>query len=314
MLTLREEWKKINTSDLVFVSDMGKGYSCNAKRYIYHDDELGSNIDVVIKFFFSKVSDESIRREVEILKMLQGVQGVCQFVDCGIIKMTKKPITNTTNSDSSTSSDSSDRNSNQYMRCIITKYIPGRELFEVISELPKKKFPKCFRKMLKDIANILTQVHDMHIVHRDIKMENIIYDMETKNVTIIDWGEAHYIPPITHNIDDICDTNIKNTPHGLHYTTKVTGTPIYMAPEVITDKILSCENDVWSFGILYYYVLTHTTPYRFPTEESTYSHNAHRKFEIDYDEFRKGEDAVIAANILRPINIRMKMCDVANML
>jgi serine/threonine protein kinase len=36
-------------------------------------------------------------------------------------------------------------------------------------------------------------MHDEQIVHLDIKLENVMYDPETKNVVLIDYGCAHEV-------------------------------------------------------------------------------------------------------------------------
>ena len=71
------------------------------------------------------------------------------------------------------------------------------------------------KNIVKQLMECLAHMHGKFICHRDIKLENIMYDERTQRICIIDFGFA---------ID--CKTKLRN----------YCGTPSYMAPELILKK------------------------------------------------------------------------------
>lgn len=127
---------------------------------------------------------------------------------------------------------------------IVLEYLNGKELFEQIVlnniELNEKKI----REIMRQILSTVNHLHNLNIVHRDLKSENIIYD--GKIVTIIDFGTS------THLIEE----NLS----------KFTGTILYIAPEVI-NKNYNEKCDIWSCGILFYILITGTAPFQGSNQE-----------------------------------------------
>jgi serine/threonine protein kinase len=105
------------------------------------------------------------------------------------------------------------------------------------------------------IANILLQVleglaymHAQKICHRDIKLDNIIYNQDTKKVKIIDFGFA------------ICSKEPLKT---------MCGTPAYLAPEVLTNReYWGPPADLWAVGVVMYVLLTGFYPCKGPDEKT----------------------------------------------
>jgi calcium-dependent protein kinase len=90
-------------------------------------------------------------------------------------------------------------------------------------------------------------------VHRDIKPENLLLDIlpdGSSIVKIIDWGCA---APLNQQ-QLLGKTGLKRK------LSKLCGTPLYMAPEVITnDYDEKC--DIWSAGVVLYILLSGIPPY-----------------------------------------------------
>lgn len=83
------------------------------------------------------------------------------------------------------------------------------------------------------------------IAHRDLKPENILIHPKTLTIKLIDFGFAIK-----------CDTTSKSS---LTYC----GTPSYMPPEIILKKeYLPLKSDIWSLGVVIYYVLTSELPFK----------------------------------------------------
>mmetsp|Transcript_37752 Transcript_37752/g.31897 ORF Transcript_37752/g.31897 Transcript_37752/m.31897 type:complete len:100 (+) Transcript_37752:55-354(+) len=91
----------------------------------------------------------------------------------------------------------------------------------------------------------LNHLHAQNIIHRDIKLENILIknlqDNDGIEIRIIDLGFG--IKKEQQKFDEIL------------------GTPQYMAPEVITKASYSSETDVWSAGICMFAMLSGKMPF-----------------------------------------------------
>ena len=96
------------------------------------------------------------------------------------------------------------------------------------------------------IVNALDFLHQRNIAHRDVKPENIVLDRHGYPV-LIDFGCARSI---------------------IKQSMTICGTPLYVAPEVLTCKGHSTAVDCWSFGVLLYELLTASTPFKTIQDET----------------------------------------------
>ena len=85
--------------------------------------------------------------------------------------------------------------------------------------------------------------HKKNVVHRDIKLENILLD-ENNKIRIIDFGFSIQIPK-TRKLNIFC------------------GTPSYMAPEITKkQEYIGHLVDIWALGILLYCMLAGNFPFK----------------------------------------------------
>lgn len=120
-----------------------------------------------------------------------------------------------------------------------TELAQGKNLFDYISEigpLPEKRAIIVMRQIL----SAMSYLHSQNIVHRDIKLENIIFD--GKLIKLVDFGTAKELT---------CD----------HKMSSLRGTFHYMAPEVIL-RSYSIECDVWAAGVMLLALLTGHLPFK----------------------------------------------------
>ena len=92
-------------------------------------------------------------------------------------------------------------------------------------------------------ADALDYAHSQNVVHRDIKPANIMYEPDTKQVKLTDFGIARI-------------TDSSKTKTGM-----VLGTPSYMSPEQLSGKKVDGRSDLFSLGVMLYQMLTGKLPF-----------------------------------------------------
>ena len=95
--------------------------------------------------------------------------------------------------------------------------------------------------ILVGVARGMMFLHQNQVIHRDLKPGNILLD-ENFHPHITDFGLSKFLG------------------QDFNHTLKC-GTPVYMAPEVLSDEQYDFKADVYSFGILMYEVVTDSIPY-----------------------------------------------------
>ena len=141
---------------------------------------------------------------------------------------------------------------------IVTNLCHGGELFDkVLEKTADDNGVPCFdeheaAKIILQILNAVSYMHDHFIVHRDIKPENILFDSKDADspIKIIDMGLAR-----KHDIESPMTT--------------IVGTPYYIAPEVLKKKYdKSC--DLWSVGVIAYILLSGYPPFNGRNTDQTH--------------------------------------------
>ena len=129
---------------------------------------------------------------------------------------------------------------------IIMEYINGGNLYSLIKKRRKLQ-EKMAKYIFKQMISALKYIHSHNIAHRDIKLDNILLDLYN-GIKICDFGIGKKL----------------NSPDQL--LTSFSGTPIYMAPEIIlSEKNKGYKGfpvDVWSSGIALYIMLSGQLPFK----------------------------------------------------
>lgn len=103
------------------------------------------------------------------------------------------------------------------------------------------------RKVLEIImqcAQALDYAHKQNVVHRDIKPANVMYDAETDQMKITDFGIARI-------------TDASKTKTGM-----VLGTPSFMSPEQLSGKKIDGRSDLFSLGVMLFQLATGKLPFQ----------------------------------------------------
>ena len=93
-------------------------------------------------------------------------------------------------------------------------------------------------------ADALSAAHALNVVHRDIKPANIMYEPESGQVKITDFGIARI-------------TDSSKTKTGM-----VLGTPSYMSPEQLSGKKIDGRSDLFSLGVMLYQMSSGALPFK----------------------------------------------------
>jgi serine/threonine protein kinase len=127
------------------------------------------------------------------------------------------------------------------------EYLPGQTLSRYLAHKgplrPTEAFP-----LLRQLAEGLAAAHQVGIVHRDLKADNVML-VESRDgkvrAVITDFGLAG---------------SIADTPVGAGRGSGFSGTLAYAAPELLTGARATSASDVYSFGLIAYEVLAGSLP------------------------------------------------------
>jgi len=129
--------------------------------------------------------------------------------------------------------------------CIVMEYAAGGDIYQKILQHQKAKTyfkeEDIWRYTVQMILG-LKALHDMKILHRDLKCANVFISKDHKTVKLGDL-----------NVSKITKGNIARTQ---------TGTPYYASPEVWKDLPYDAKSDIWSLGCVVYEMCALKPPFR----------------------------------------------------
>lgn len=136
----------------------------------------------------------------------------------------------------------------------MTDFAEGGDLSELIKNCARDRthLPEAtIWKYLYQICQGLKYLHEMHVIHRDIKGANILLNKDKSAVMLGDM-----------NVSKVAKSK---------YLFTQTGTPYYASPEVWKDKPYDFKSDIWSLGCLIYELCALVPPFRAKDMESLYA-------------------------------------------
>ncbi|EGV99595.1 MAP/microtubule affinity-regulating kinase 4 [Cricetulus griseus] len=143
---------------------------------------------------------------------------------------------------------------------MVMEYVAGQDLqmfFRDIDNLKEKEA----RVIFKQFVSAVHHLHQRHIAHRDIKLDNILID-NAGNIKLCDFEMATQVAE-GQMLQENC------------------GTLLYMAPEILAAKRYDAPaGDKWSMGILLYALVTGYFPYEETTAHALYRLITHTKFAV----------------------------------
>lgn len=123
---------------------------------------------------------------------------------------------------------------------LLFDYYPHRDLFDCLAANGPLSQDAAVEVMI-GVSSALSHIHSRGILHRDVKAENVLLD-DQGQALLIDFGIATFL-----------DTS--------QTVSEARGSPCYAAPEVVLGQPYDWKADVFSAGVLFYYILSRKLPF-----------------------------------------------------
>lgn len=266
---------RINSSnDLVSLPNQSLNITPYSTKPTVFNREVMKKLDTEEEYYYKRLKD-LIDSEIEILKRLNHHNIIRYF---------------------SSNIDTSDGNQ---IYCIKMEYCIYGDLYTILKKQSKDKSILCnfklrnrfggfedifIKKFLKDTTSGLKYLHGLNIIHRDIKLHNVLIKKENVGNNFLfklsDFGFSCFdIDTKLNESLNVSDLDFSTSSLKKKYY-KLCGTPYYMAPEIILnieefDQISSPEKindiktvkfydkniDLWSYGICLYELIFNNLPF-----------------------------------------------------
>ena len=127
---------------------------------------------------------------------------------------------------------------------LIMEFLKAGDLLEDLT-VKKKYEEKEAAQMIINLTSAVAHLHSESIVHRDVKLENILIQNLQDGIQVLKLGDFGLATKLNEGkLNQKC------------------GSPIYVAPEILLGEAYGFEVDVWSLGIITYILLCGFAPFQ----------------------------------------------------
>jgi tetratricopeptide (TPR) repeat protein len=135
-----------------------------------------------------------------------------------------------------------DLGENEGIKYLTMQFVDGKDLATILKKIGKLPLPRLV-SLFRQIAAGLGAAHEMGVVHRDLKPQNVLVD-SADQVYLTDFGLAKGAEQ-----------------SAMTQTGAVLGTPHYMSPEQVKGQHVDSRSDIFSLGVILYEMATGSLPY-----------------------------------------------------
>jgi serine/threonine protein kinase len=136
---------------------------------------------------------------------------------------------------------------------LVEEYLPGIVLSKLVTT--DRQFTEVeVEKFLTQMLRVLEYIHSHHLIHQDIKPQNIILCQTDRRFVLLDFGAVKDIDPITAGKQG--------------ENSRAIGTLGFAPPEQLTNRPVYAS-DIYALGMTCIYLLTGTDPSEIPTDPQT---------------------------------------------
>ncbi|KAI1093941.1 kinase-like protein [Rostrohypoxylon terebratum] len=141
---------------------------------------------------------------------------------------------------------------------LVLSYCPGGDLFDVATTYRDALTPLLLRRIFAEIVGAVTYLHERRIVHRDIKLENVLVNIPPAELTKSEQDWAVY----PYSVITLTDLGLSRRVADDEKLETRCGSDDYAAPEVILGQPYDGRAiDAWSLGVLLYALLESRLPF-----------------------------------------------------
>ncbi|XP_020279716.1 serine/threonine-protein kinase GG21441 isoform X2 [Pseudomyrmex gracilis] len=125
---------------------------------------------------------------------------------------------------------------------LVMELVKGGDLFDAIAAATKFSEAEA-SVMISHLTSALAYLHSHHIVHRDVKPENLLVEMDGSHIRCLKLGDFGLAQVVREPLYTVC------------------GTPTYVAPEILAETGYGLKIDVWAAGVILYILLCGFPPF-----------------------------------------------------
>lgn len=172
---------------------------------------------------------------------------------------------------------------------LVLTYCPGGDLFELASSKREILTPPMVQRMFAELISAVRYLHTNWIVHRDIKLENVLVNLPSPKLLEI-ADPASFPAPLVTLTDLGLGRRIPDPPESPLLTTRC-GSEDYAAPEILLGQPYDGRyTDAWALGVLLYALMEGRLPFDAPPNKPERSRNTHRIARCDWIWCRFGDE------------------------